>query len=60
MRLIVALQTRLKGDAGASLVEYAFLVLLIAIVAIVVVTALGESTSTSFSNMNDGLVSVNN
>lgn len=36
---------------GASLVEYALLVALIAVVAIVGVRALGENVSTQFSNI---------
>lgn len=54
MRMMVALRNRSQGEAGASLVEYAFLLLLIAIVVIVVVTAVGETTSTSFSEVDQG------
>ncbi len=36
-------------ERGASLVEYALLLALIAMVCIAAVTALGETTSTSFS-----------
>jgi pilus assembly protein Flp/PilA len=38
-----------RKDAGASLVEYALLLALIAMVCIAAVTALGDTTSTSFS-----------
>jgi pilus assembly protein Flp/PilA len=38
------------GDRGASLIEYALLLALIAMVVITAVTALGETTSTSFSD----------
>ena len=42
-------------ERGASLVEYALLVALIAVVCIAAVTALGESTSTAFSDMTSRL-----
>jgi pilus assembly protein Flp/PilA len=42
-------RTRLDDDRGASLVEYALLVALIALVCIAAVTAFGESTSASYS-----------
>ena len=50
-----ALQPRLVShrrptDDGASLVEYALLVALIAIVCIVAVAFLGDTTSTRYSN----------
>lgn len=38
-----------SDDRGASLVEYALLLALLAMVCIAAVTALGETTSTSFS-----------
>ena len=43
------LQARCKTDRGASLVEYALLVALIAVVCIVAVTLLGKSASSKFS-----------
>ena len=43
------LQARCKTDRGASLVEYALLVALIAVVCIVAVTFLGKSASRKFS-----------
>lgn len=47
-------------DEGASLVEYALLLVLIAVVAIVVVTQVGQSTSETFSTVNDSMNDVNN
>jgi len=41
-------------DRGASLVEYALLVALIAIVCVVAVTVLGDAASTSFSSTATG------
>lgn len=41
-----------KNERGASLVEYALLVALIAVAAIAGIRALGESVSTSFSTVN--------
>ena len=42
-------------DRGASLVEYALLLALIAMVCLAAVTALGETTSTQFSEMSSQL-----
>jgi len=44
-----------KKEKGASLVEYALLVALIAVVCIVAVTALGKTVSAKFSTINSGL-----
>lgn len=46
-------QTRLgiRSDRGASLVEYALLVALIAVVCIAAVTLLGKSASSKFSSV---------
>ena len=43
------------SERGASLVEYALLVALIAIVCVIAVTILGEEASASFSNTASGL-----
>ena len=53
--LMVKFQNRLQGDEGASLVEYALLLVLIAVVAIVVITQVGESTSSTFQSVDDSL-----
>ncbi len=45
------LQARCKTDRGASLVEYALLVALIAVVCIVAVTLLGQQASSKFSTV---------
>ncbi len=45
----------LQNDRGASLVEYALLLALIAMVCIAAVTALGDTTSTSFSEATSQL-----
>lgn len=47
--------TRASDDRGANLVEYALLVALIAMVCIAAVTALGGSTSESFSEVSSML-----
>ena len=39
-----------ESERGASLVEYALLVALIAVICVVAVTVLGEAASTSFSS----------
>ncbi|MFX3681224.1 MAG: Flp family type IVb pilin [Candidatus Hopanoidivoransaceae bacterium] len=47
--------SRIDDERGASLVEYALLVALIAIVCIAAVTALGESASSKFSEIDSGI-----
>ncbi|MBV9283398.1 MAG: Flp family type IVb pilin [Acidimicrobiia bacterium] len=47
----LAMRCRIESERGASLVEYAFLVGLIAIVCLVAVMFLGSSTSTKLSNV---------
>ena len=49
------LQARGKTDRGASLVEYALLVALIAVVCIVAVTLLGNNASKKFSSVGSSL-----
>jgi pilus assembly protein Flp/PilA len=50
------LQARfVKSERGASLVEYAFLVGLIAMVCIAAVTFLGTSTSTKYSKIGSSI-----
>lgn len=47
--------TWLDEDKGASMVEYALLVVLIAIVALVAVRLAGSEISQTFSDVADGL-----
>ena len=47
------------GDRGASLVEYALLVALIAVVCIGAVTAFGTATGNSLNNSHTSIVSAN-
>ena len=49
------LQARCKTDRGASLVEYALLVALIAVVCIAAVTLLGNNASKKFSSVGSAL-----
>ena len=60
--LMVKMQNtvQVSDDEGASLVEYALLLVLIAVVAIVVITQVGSNTSSTFQKVNDGLNTVNN
>ena len=55
IRVALAMRPARDDDRGASLVEYALLVALIAIVCIAALTALGETVSTSFSEVDSGL-----
>lgn len=54
MRLWARIHTRLDDDDGASLVEYALLLVLIALVAILVITQVGGSASSAFDQANKG------
>jgi pilus assembly protein Flp/PilA len=49
------LQARCKTDRGASLVEYALLVALIAVVCIVAITFLGQKASSKFSSVGSAV-----
>jgi len=49
------LQSRCRTDRGASLVEYALLVALIAVVCILAVTFLGTKASSKFSSVGSAL-----
>ncbi len=53
-KLMVKMAT-FKSDVGASMVEYALLVVLIAIVAITAVTLAGEEVSNTFSDIGSEL-----
>jgi pilus assembly protein Flp/PilA len=53
--LWVKFQNKIRADEGASLVEYALLLVLIAVVAIVVITQVGENVSGTFSEVNESL-----
>ena len=56
--LMVQFMNRFTADdEGASLVEYALLLVLIAVVAIVVITQVGQSVSETFSSVNASLSS---
>jgi pilus assembly protein Flp/PilA len=56
---MLALWTKLtawaQSEKGASMVEYALLVVLIAIIAIVAVALAGRNVSNTFSNIASGL-----
>ena len=49
------LQARTDSDRGASLVEYALLVALIAVVCIAAVTFLGEAASENFREVGENV-----
>jgi pilus assembly protein Flp/PilA len=49
------LQERLSEDRGATAVEYALMVALIAVVIILAVTFVGTSTSTKFSQVGSAV-----
>jgi pilus assembly protein Flp/PilA len=49
------LRNRLNGDDGATMVEYALMVALIAVVCIAAVTLIGTSARTKFSSVGTTL-----
>ncbi|MFP5322561.1 MAG: Flp family type IVb pilin [Acidimicrobiia bacterium] len=49
------LQARCKTERGASLVEYALLVALIAVVCIIAITFLGEEADSKFTEVGSAL-----
>ena len=53
-QLWTRVQIWLSSERGASLVEYAFLLLLIAVVAIAVISQVGDTTSAAFSRADEG------
>ncbi len=53
--LYVKFLTGVKSEKGQTLVEYALLLVLIAIVVIVMVTGLGQKACTTFSTVNSAL-----
>ena len=56
LRMWTALQSRFSGDErGASLVEYALLVALIAVVALVAIQFVGETISDEFDTVGNSL-----
>ena len=57
LRMWTALQSRFVADEeGASLVEYALLVALIAVVALVAIRFLGEELSTDFDSIGNAVI----
>lgn len=54
LKMWTAVQNRFGADNGATLVEYAFLLLLIAVVTIAVITQVGGTASEAFSRTDGG------
>lgn len=48
-----------KKQLGATMVEYALMLALIAIVSIIMITGVGQETNTTFSTINSALSSAN-
>lgn len=49
----------MKKQRGATMVEYAIMVALIAVVAIAIISSLGTEVSTTFSGVNNAMNSAN-
>lgn len=54
-RLVSLFQSLQSQDEGASLVEYALLLALIAVVAIAAITLLGENASSTLDDVADSI-----
>ena len=57
MGFIVLVMQRLRSEEGATAVEYALMVALIAVVIILAVTFLGIATSDKFQQVGDAVAS---
>jgi pilus assembly protein Flp/PilA len=57
LALFAKVTTWIKAEKGASMVEYALLVVLIAIVALIAVRLAGSEVSQTFSDIASGLQS---
>lgn len=53
------LTTWVKADRGASMVEYALLVVLIAIIALIAISLAGQNVSKAFSTVASSLAAAN-
>ncbi len=49
-RIWVSIRSRFAGEDGASLMEYVLLAVLIAVVAVVAVTTVGQEVQASYDN----------
>ena len=59
MAVLNQIKATLNSQRGAAMVEYAFLVILIAIVALVAVGIAGQEVSVAFSTVANGLTNPN-
>lgn len=61
--LLNKIQTKMpsifKKEQGATMVEYAIMVALIAVVSIGIITTLGENVSTTFDTVNNSISGMN-
>ena len=59
MAILNLINANVKSERGASMVEYAFLVILIAIIAFIGVQIAGQQVSTAFSTVANGFTNPN-
>ena len=55
LRMGTAIQSRMSNEEGASLVEYALHVAMIAVEAIQAITTVGQKVDSNFTNVADNL-----
>jgi Flp pilus assembly pilin Flp len=59
MPILNLIKANVKTQRGAAMVEYAFLVILIAIIAFIAVQIAGQQVSVAFSTVADGFTNPN-
>lgn len=59
MAIVNLIKANVKTERGASMVEYAFLVILIAVICFVAVQIAGQTVSGAFSSAADGFTNPN-
>jgi pilus assembly protein Flp/PilA len=55
LELFIKFQTAIKTEKGQTLVEYALLLLLVAIVVVAMLSGIGRTTNNTFSKVNSAL-----
>jgi pilus assembly protein Flp/PilA len=59
-RVYAALKSRLEREEGQAMVEYALILALVSVIAIAILTLMGQNITTLFGKVNNALTSANN